>query len=180
MNTVGQQVDPAATTAMWSAISAIVAVLATQVIKAVIVWIKGRQVSQGKRAEQSSRVSLSDREQLNTLINDMRLEYKQTIATMKVEHAQTVDDLKRELSDTDKRVADTNKQMAVMQGEDAQLRVDVATGKRDLLHALEVHDRDRAEWAAERQMLVGKVAALELQMSQMQKQTHRNPPAQKE
>jgi predicted nucleic acid-binding Zn-ribbon protein len=169
MNQSGPPVDVTSQAAMWSAISAIVAVLATQGIKAFIVWLKARETILGKRAELSSRTSLSDREQLNTLIGEMRVEYKSTI-----------DDLKRELKDTDARLGDAIKNMDELKREDAQLRVDVATAKRDLVYAVERHERDRQEWAVERAHLLAEVDALKLQVAQLQKQSQRHPSQAKE
>lgn len=146
-----QQADAAQTTAMWSALSAIVAVLATQAVKAVVVWLRGRGEVDGKKAATAGRMALSDREQLTRFIEDMRKEQERT----------------------DARLDDALARMNAMSKEDAQLKSDIAVAQRDLMHATEQHDRDREEWLKEREFLLGEIKLLKAQVEQLQRQRQR-------
>lgn len=139
--------DTATLVAMWSAISSIIAVLATQGVKALIVWLKDRKEITGKSMALGGRMALSDREQLNRFIDDLRSDQQKTEA----------------------RLDETLKHVEILQVENASIRAELAVAKTDLTHSMQRSERDNARWNKERELMQSEIQKLKEQIAVLQK-----------
>lgn len=112
--------------AIWSAIASVASVVGTLVAQAAVTWIKGRNQVKGKQATESSRMELSDRQELKRYIEDSRMQNEKL--NLKIDQQQTfIDTLRTQVTDLTVKLAISERDKVVLAADNAELTARVTS-----------------------------------------------------